>query len=122
MRQRRSGALRSGPTFSASCFWPWRSMSWWWSTAAPIRYAILSALQKSDRVSYTTLLAALGISTSLLSKHIAVLESSGYVAIHKVHGGCSMITELESTPHGAECFTRHQDMMLTIGRSIVEDQ
>lgn len=87
---------------------------------SPIRYAIMSALKESDRVSYTTFLEALRISKSLLSKHLSVLEKAGYIRIHKIERGYAVSTELEKTSLGAERFDNHREMMLNIGRVIVD--
>lgn len=81
----------------------------------PHRYTILAALQESDRVAYATFHEVLGLSKSLLSKHIAALQRAGYVRTARVSGGYRSITELESTHLGAERFSAHQKMLLTIG-------
>ncbi|WP_150462599.1 transcriptional regulator [Nesterenkonia ebinurensis] len=88
----------------------------------PHRYTILAALQESDRVAYSTFLEVLGLSKSLLSKHIAALEAAGYVRTVKVSGGYRSITELESTDLGAERFSAHQRMLLTIGTQVTHPE
>lgn len=50
---------------------------------APIRLRITAALATSTDVEFSALQEALGISVSLLSKHLRLLADAGYVALEK---------------------------------------
>lgn len=50
----------------------------------PARLAILSALAPAEYVDFSTLLRLTGLSKSALSKHIAVLQEKGVVAVHQI--------------------------------------
>lgn len=82
----------------------------------------MAALNSSDTVRSSTLRKAMGISQTLMSKHVSVLDSSGYIVVNKVVAGRNVITELEPTGKGRAAFADHLKHMREIVDSPLEDK
>ncbi len=74
---------------------------------APGRLQICALLSASDRVEFATLRDAIGVSDSVLSKHLKLLEEGGYVLPHKASMGGRQRTWLTLTPEGRRAFAAH---------------
>lgn len=98
------------------------SIQWDKTLSNPIRYSMMSALQVADRVSYAVFEESLGISKSLLSKHITTLVDAEYVRVHKIPRGRLFLTELSSTTLGSKRFADFKEQLLTVGDTIVSFQ
>jgi DNA-binding MarR family transcriptional regulator len=74
---------------------------------APARLKLLTALTAVSEVEFCTIRDTLQVSDSVLSKHLAALETVGYVRRRKgVHGG-RRTTWLSLTPRGREALREH---------------
>jgi len=71
---------------------------------APVRLSIMAALASADRVEFRFLRDLLEVSDSLLSKHLGVLETAGYVEVIKGFVGKRPRTWLTLTPSGRAAF------------------
>ena len=73
----------------------------------PVRFSILAALDAADEVVFGVLRDALGVSDSVLSHQISLLEEGGYVRVRKGHVGKRPRTWLSLAPEGRKAFHRH---------------
>ena len=82
---------------------------------APNRLAICAFLAPLDDAEFQVLRSALGVSDSVLSKHVARLQGAGYVSIDKRSGGQRARTWLSLTASGRAAYAAHvaalQDML-----------
>lgn len=76
--------------------------------SAPARFAIAVALEATSVIDFTELRKALGISATLMSKHVSVLEDAGYVEISKVVFRRRVKTELRVTNAGHVALENHR--------------
>lgn len=76
----------------------------------------MSALRAADAVHFGLLRDALEVSDSLLSKHLAALESAGYIQVTKGYVGRRPRTWYALTPEGREAF----DAYIAALREIVD--
>ena len=74
---------------------------------APIRLRICATLAAVDSAAFSTVKAMLGVSDSVLSKHIAVLESAGYLVVRKHTVLSRVYTSLALTPAGRTALRGH---------------
>ena len=74
---------------------------------APLRLQVCSALAAAESLDFAGLRAALDVSESVLSKHVKVLETAGYVAVRKAASLGRRRTRLALTPAGREAFAAH---------------
>lgn len=79
-----------------------------------IRFSILAGLNGSDRVEFALMQESVEITSSALSKQIAILETAGYVAVTKGRVGRRPRTWLAITPGGRQAFTRHLSALQAI--------
>ncbi|WP_136057207.1 transcriptional regulator [Microbacterium sp. K24] len=86
------------------------------SFSTPVRFSLMAALGDSIELDFATLAAILQAGDSVLSKAIAHLQDSGYVATRKVHAGSRPRTWVRATTEGADAFAGH----LRALREIVE--
>lgn len=84
---------------------------------APVRLSIMAALAAAERMEFQLLRDTVEISDSLLSKHVATLESAGYVLVTKGYAGKRPRTWLSLTRQGREAFRTYVDTL----RHIVEE-
>ncbi|WIM67754.1 transcriptional regulator [Corynebacterium breve] len=71
---------------------------------SPVRLSIMGALNSVESVDYQTLLTSLGISYSLLSKHLAILEEAELVVATKAFIGKKPVTRMKMTSAGRRAF------------------
>lgn len=74
---------------------------------SPARLALMTMLTAVGEAEFTTVREALGVSESVLSKHLTALEEPGYVRRRKsVHHG-RRTTWVALTAHGRAALSRH---------------
>lgn len=66
--------------------------------------ALLAPVQEAD---FAVLREALGVSDSVLSKHLRVLEDAGYLALKKSTTGSRVRTRAALTPAGRRAYSAH---------------
>lgn len=71
---------------------------------SPVRLSIMAALRSADIVHFGLLRDSLEVSDSLLSKHLASLESAGYIQVTKGYVGRRPRTWYSLTPEGRAAF------------------
>ncbi len=77
------------------------------NVVAPARLKLLTMLTAVSEAEFATIRDALGVSDSVLSKHISALEDVGYVRRRKgVHRG-RRTTWVALTPHGRTALSAH---------------
>jgi DNA-binding MarR family transcriptional regulator len=74
---------------------------------APNRLQICAMLAAVDSAEFSTVRDALGVSDSVLSKHVRVLDEAGYVRLRKVAFAARLRTWLELTGDGRQAFAAH---------------
>lgn len=74
---------------------------------SPVRFSAMAALRSADAVHFGLLRDTLEVSDSLLSKHLAALESAGYISVTKGYSGRRPRSWYSLTPEGREAFDRH---------------
>ncbi len=74
---------------------------------APGRLQICALLSASDQVEFATLREATGVSDSVLSKHLKLLEEAGYVRPRKAASEGRQRTWLSLTDQGRRAFAAH---------------
>jgi DNA-binding MarR family transcriptional regulator len=74
---------------------------------APNRLWICAILAAVDSADFATVREGLAVSDSVLSKHVALLQTIGYVAVEKRSGGARRRTSLSLTPAGRRAFDEH---------------
>ncbi len=74
---------------------------------APNRLAICAFLEPLDDAEFQVLRDALGVSDSVLSKHVARLQGAGYLSIDKRSGGRRARTWLSLTGSGRAAYAAH---------------
>lgn len=78
---------------------------------APNRLQICAFLTSVDRAEFSVVRDMLGVTDSVTSKHIKVLEQAGYVNIAKPTGQGRIKTWLKLTPSGRIAYTAHVDAL-----------
>ena len=73
----------------------------------PVRLSIMGALNMVEEADFKSLKEALGISDSVLSRHLSALEEKGHVKIRKVFVGKRPRTWAKLSPEGRRAFTGH---------------
>lgn len=81
---------------------------------APNRLKICALLAPIASLEFTTLCEQLGVSDSVLSKHIKSLEDAGYVVINKKTSEGRQRTWLSLSPKGRKAFNGHVDALKEI--------
>ncbi|MBE9372939.1 transcriptional regulator [Saccharopolyspora sp. HNM0983] len=84
---------------------------------SPVRLSIVAALAPMSQMEFPLLRDTIEASDSLLSKHMTILESAGYVAVTKGHVGKRPRTWLALTDQGRAAYTAYLDAL----RHLVED-
>jgi DNA-binding MarR family transcriptional regulator len=80
----------------------------------PVRFSLMAALAATGEAEFKGLRETLEVSESLLSQHIRVLETAGYVYVRKGFVGKRPRTWLSLTPQGQQAFTDHCETLRTI--------
>jgi DNA-binding MarR family transcriptional regulator len=78
---------------------------------APVRLSVMAALSAADRVAFGCLRDLVEVSDSLLSKHLATLESAGYVASVKGYEGKRPRTWFALTDDGRAAYQRYRRVL-----------
>ncbi len=84
--------------------------------SSPIRFSVLASLADGVELDFGTLARVLQANDSALSKAIAHLQSTGYVATRKGQAGSRPRTWVRSTETGRQAFNGHLNAL----REIVE--
>ncbi len=74
---------------------------------APVRLQIAALLSAVDDAEFATVRRAVGVSDSVLSKHLAQLSDVGYVKLRKASFGGRQRTWLSLTTEGRRAFMEH---------------
>lgn len=74
---------------------------------APGRLQICAILTATDTAEFSMLRDSIGVSDSVLSKHIRQLEEAGYVKVSKLASEGRQRTWLAMTPAGRAAFAAH---------------
>jgi DNA-binding MarR family transcriptional regulator len=74
---------------------------------APGRLQICGVLAGVGDAEFATVRDAVGVSDSVMSKHVKQLEDAGYVAVTKATAGGRQRTWLKLTPAGRTAFRGH---------------
>ncbi|MEU2202428.1 transcriptional regulator [Isoptericola sp. NPDC019482] len=88
---------------------------------APVRFSIVAALASVDEAVFGVVRDGVGISDSVLSKQVSVLEQAGYVAVRKGAVGRRPRTWLRLTPKGRRAFRDHLDALRDIAATGIDD-
>jgi DNA-binding MarR family transcriptional regulator len=83
----------------------------------PVRLSLMAALAATGEAEFKALRELLEVSESLLSQHVRVLETAGYVHVRKGYLGKRPRTWLSLTTEGRRAFTAHCDTLRTILRT-----
>lgn len=83
---------------------------------SPVRLSVMAALRHADAVHFGLLRDTVEVSDSLLSKHLASLETAGYVEVTKGYAGRRPRTWYSLTTKGREAF----DAYIAALREIVD--
>ncbi|ALG27721.1 ArsR family transcriptional regulator [Glutamicibacter halophytocola] len=73
----------------------------------PLRLSVMGLLQAVDEADFKSLKEALGVSDSVLSRHLSALEAGGYVQIKKGYVGKRPRTWAKLTSTGRKAFAQH---------------
>jgi DNA-binding MarR family transcriptional regulator len=73
----------------------------------PVRLRACAMLAGLDFAAFPALRDALGVSDSVLSKHLATLEAAGYVKLEKATSGGRLRTSVSLTRKGRNAYTSH---------------
>jgi DNA-binding MarR family transcriptional regulator len=82
----------------------------------PARLSIMAALAAAKEVEFGTVRDTIGISDSLLSRYVTVLEDAGYVKVRKGFVAKRPRTWLAITARGRKAFEGHVDLLQKIVR------
>jgi DNA-binding MarR family transcriptional regulator len=74
---------------------------------APNRLQICALLAAVDSAEFTTVRDSVGVSDSVLSKHVATLQDAGYLEIRKATVASRVRTWLSLTKSGRRAFAAH---------------
>jgi DNA-binding MarR family transcriptional regulator len=74
---------------------------------APNRLQICALLAAVDSAEFASVRDAVGVSDSVLSKHVRTLEEAGYVSVRKATVASRVRTWLALTRAGRRAFDRH---------------
>jgi DNA-binding MarR family transcriptional regulator len=74
---------------------------------APTRLQICALLAAVDSAEFATVRDAVGVSDSVLSKHVATLQDAGYVDVRKATVASRVRTWLALTKAGRRAFDAH---------------
>jgi DNA-binding MarR family transcriptional regulator len=73
----------------------------------PVRLRACATLAGLDFAAFPALRDELGVSDSVLSKHLATLEAVGYVKLEKATSEGRLRTSVSLTPKGRKAYTAH---------------
>ena len=84
---------------------------------SPTRLSIMAALAPMEQMEFPLLRDTIQASDSLLSKHMTILETAGYIEVTKGHVGKRPRTWLTLTEQGREAYNAYLNAL----RSLVEN-
>jgi DNA-binding MarR family transcriptional regulator len=73
----------------------------------PPRLQVCGLLAAVDTMDFATVRDQVGVSDSVLSKHVKQLEEAGYVTVHKATRASRLRTSLSLTADGRAAFDAH---------------
>lgn len=73
----------------------------------PPRLQVCGLLAAVDSMDFATVREQVGVSDSVLSKHVKQLEEAGYVTVRKATRAARLRTSLALTPAGRAAFEAH---------------
>lgn len=73
----------------------------------PPRLQVCGLLAAVTTMDFATVREQVGVSDSVLSKHVKQLEEAGYVTVHKATRASRVRTSLTLTPAGRSAFASH---------------
>jgi DNA-binding MarR family transcriptional regulator len=73
----------------------------------PPRLQVCGLLAAVDTMDFATARDQVGVSDSVLSKHVKQLEEAGYVTVHKATRASRLRTSLSLTANGRAAFDAH---------------
>jgi len=73
----------------------------------PPRLQVCGLLAAVDTMDFAAVRDTVGVSDSVLSKHVKQLEEAGYVRVHKVTRAARLRTSLSLTAEGRRAFDAH---------------
>lgn len=73
----------------------------------PVRFSIMATLAASDEAEFAFVRDLVGVSDSVLSKQVALLEGAGYLKVRKGYVGKRPRTWLQLSPQGRSAFLDH---------------
>jgi DNA-binding MarR family transcriptional regulator len=73
----------------------------------PPRLQVCGLLAAVDTMDFATVRDQVGVSDSVLSKHVKQLEEAGYVTVHKATRASRLRTSLSLTANGRAAFDAH---------------
>ncbi|HBX79909.1 MAG: transcriptional regulator [Propionibacteriaceae bacterium] len=73
----------------------------------PVRLRICAMLAGLDVAGFPVIRGVLGVSDSVLSKHLAMLEAAGYVKLSKATSKGRLRTSVSLTPTGRAAYFAH---------------
>ena len=74
---------------------------------APGRLQICAMLSAADEVEFSVVRDGVGVSDSVMSKHVKLLEEAGHVKVRKAASGGRQRTWLSLTGQGRKAFAAH---------------
>jgi len=74
---------------------------------APGRLQICAVLSRADEAEFALIRDVIGVSDSVLSKHLKQLEGAGYIALRKAAENGRQRTWISLTPSGRKAFAAH---------------
>ncbi|MGP9650632.1 winged helix-turn-helix domain-containing protein [Glutamicibacter sp. AOP38-B1-38] len=80
----------------------------------PVRLSLMAALQGVDEIDFKTLRETLGVSDSVLSRHISALEAKKYLNVRKGFVGKRPRTWVKLSEHGRSSLNEHIQALRTI--------
>nr|WP_196792160.1 transcriptional regulator [Motilibacter deserti] len=74
---------------------------------APVRLRVCALLAAAESAEFAVVREEVGVSDSVLSKHVRTLEEAGYVTVSKATVSSRVRTWLALTPAGRSAFAAH---------------
>jgi DNA-binding transcriptional ArsR family regulator len=84
-----------------------------------VRLGILTLLVQADKLDFTTLKEALGVTDGNLAQHLRVLEEAGIIAVRKTFVGRRPRTYYRLTPQGRRRFLEYLERLRTLLQSLL---
>jgi DNA-binding MarR family transcriptional regulator len=72
-----------------------------------VRLSVVAALAGVEKAEFALVRDTVEVTDAMLSKQVALLESAGYVGVHKGRVGRRTRTWLNLTPGGRDAYDRH---------------